>query len=222
MPQESPPGQDEQLVEVWAGTLAAEGVELNTAGLISALSNPHSYVRTGAALILGRRGEDTAIPHLKSLLKDTSLAVRVEAAMSLALLGDKSGIPVLIEALHGELLTGAPLTAASYLAELDDERGHKVVLKALSSDLAGIRLMAAVALKSFISLHGKQIDLYDVLCKAVKDPDPAVRRELLYRVAALDDPRASDLLSSVMNSDDDEFVRQTAEQLLTPTSDIPG
>jgi HEAT repeat protein len=223
MPDTSKNSRKERLVEVWEKTLAGEGVDLSNPGLIAVLNDNRLHIRAGAALLLGRRGEVSAIPHLNALLKDRSPLVRVEAAMSLCLLGDRSGVPVLIQVLDEDLLTGAPLTAARYLAALGHPRGYRVVLKALNSNLAGIRLAAAVALKDFLPYHdkeseGQQIDLLDTLSKALKDSDPLVRRELLYKVAMLDDSRASALLSRICRSDSDESVRQTAQQLLSARS----
>lgn len=214
---------NKRLIDVWEKTLAGEGVELNSRGLIAALNSRRLHVRAGAALVLGRRGEVSAIPYLNLLLGDRSWRVRVEAAMSLALLGDRSGMPVLIEALDGDLLAGAPITAASYLAALGDPRGYNVMLKALRSELAGTRLTAALALTNFLPYHGKRIegrkvDIFVTLKKALKDADPLVRRELLYKVAMLDDPRAPALLSMISRSDTDERVRQTAQQLLSSKS----
>ena len=213
----------QRLMSVWEQSLAAAEVELTTPGLIEALQSPHLHIRVGAALLLGRRGEMSAISHLKSLLGDRIEAVRVEAAMSLALLGDRSGISVLAEAVNDELVTTAPITAASYLAVLGDPRGYKTVLKALNSNLTGIRLAAAVALKNFLPYKGKEIDgrkmnLFATLKKALNDPDSMVRRELLYKVAMLDDPRGSALLSKICDSDSDERVRQTAQYLLSSRS----
>lgn len=210
----------DQLVDVWKRTLAGAGIELTVAGLIGALSNAGSHIRTGAAIILGRRNEVSAIPHLKSLLVDQDPVVRVEAAMSLTLMDDRSGLPILIEALDEDLLTGAPTIAAGHLASLGDPRGYPVVLQALKADLAGIRLSAAVALKSFLYYHNKMIndnrlDLFVTLKETLNDPEPLVRRELLYKLAALDDPRASEHLLAISRSDSDEDVRQTAAQLLS-------
>lgn len=216
--------RDERLIAVWTSTLAGEGVETTTAGLTTALNSPRLHIRAGAALLLGRRGVVSAIAHLRPLLEDQSATVRVEAAMSLALLGDKTGVPVLIAALEEDLLTGAPITAASYLAALGNPRGYKVVLRALQSKLAGIRLNAAVALKSFIPYHGKiaegqKLDLFSVVERALKDPEAMVRQELLHKLAMIDDKNGAALLSRIAQSDSDKRVRQTAQQLLSANSD---
>lgn len=214
---------NERLMSVLEGTLAAEGIDLTTAGLIGALNSRRLLIRTEAAILLGRRREVSAIPHLKPLLGDGISVVRVEAAMSLALLGDRSGVPVLVEALDEEFLTTAPVSAASYLAALGDPRGYQTVLKGLHSDLAGIRLAAATALKSFLPYQGRDIDgqpvdLFATVKEVLEDPDPLVRRELLHQVSMLDDPRVSPLLSRVCESDTDEQVRRTAQELLSVRS----
>jgi HEAT repeat protein len=186
-----PPNMNDRLAKEWERFLDAEHIALTTEGLTAALSNPQLHIRVGSAIILGRRRETAAISRLKLLLED-QLMVRVEAAMSLYLLGDQSGIPALIAILDGDLLTGAPITAASYLAVTGDPRGYKTVLKALSSNFAGNRLMAAVALKNFIPCHDKRLavnklELYNAVEKALKDSNPLVRRELLYILSKLDE-----------------------------------
>lgn len=212
--------REQRLVSVWGRTLATAGVPLTTEGLVAALSSPRLDIRAGAALILGRRGENSAIPHLALLLQDEFPLVRVEVAMSLALLGDKSGLPALIQLLDEPLVTGSPVTAASYLADLGDRRGYRIVLKALVSELAGIRLSAAVALKSFLPYHGtvingERIDLVATIERALEDNDPLVRRELLHKLAQLNDPRVLPILSRVHDSDTDESVRRIAQALLS-------
>lgn len=147
--------------------------------------------------------------------------------MSLALLGDKTGIPFLVKALDGDLLTGAPVTAARYLAGLDEPRGFPVILKALNSKLAGIRLAAAVALRDFLKYHGQKVggqtfDLVAILEKTLQDPEPLVRRELLYKLAMLDTPGAGALLQEFSQSDTDEGVRQTAGQIIATKKTSQG
>jgi HEAT repeat protein len=192
-PQTIPPNMNDRLVKEWERFLDAERIALTTEGLIAALSNPQLHIRVGSAIILGRRRETAAISRLKALLEDHPM-VRVEAAMSLYLLGDHSGIPALMAILDGDLLTGAPITAASYLAVTGDPRGYKNVLKALSSNFAGNRLMAAVALKSFLLCHDtmpgvNRLELYNVVEEALKDSNPLVRRELLYILSELDEKK---------------------------------
>lgn len=213
------------LINEWTRILTGAGVPLTPEGLIAALQNPILHIRTGAAILLGRNSEAAAIPYLKSLLKD-DLTVRVEAAMSLTLLKDNSGIPVLIEILDGDVLTGAPVTAAGYLADLGDPRGYRVVLNELGSRFTGNRLMAAAALKSFLQYHGKvingqKVDLFPVLKKAFNDPETTVRFEILYKLAKLNDPRVPALLSEISRSDSDESVRQIAKKLLSSISNTP-
>jgi HEAT repeat protein len=213
----------ERLVAVWEGSLSAQGVETTTSGLIAALESPRLDVRTGAAILLGGRGDVSVVPRLRSLVRDEFSVVRVEAAMSLALLGDRSGLPVLIEALSEEFITSAPITAAGYLAVLGDPRGYTTILKGLRSELAGIRLGAAVALKSFLPyqggvIDGQRIDLLATLETSLDDSDPLVRRELLHKVALLDDAGALPLLSRIAESDPDDRLRQVARELLRARS----
>jgi HEAT repeat protein len=220
-------GNDSRLVRLWEETLTGEGVELTLSGLVRALDNEDSHIRMGAALLLGRRGEQAALPKLKSLLNDPSPSVCTEAAAALALLGDGSGGPVLVDMLKADLLTGAPLTAARYLASRGDPQGFEVVVRALKSELAGIRLLGAVALKEFIPYHAKKedghgLDLFSFIKGSLGDPDPTVRTELLFKAASLDDPRVHDLLVAVAGSDPEEDVRRTAAQLYSEVQKRDG
>jgi HEAT repeat protein len=211
--------RDDRLAEVWGQTLAGEGVKLTAPGLTAALDSRKLHVRTGAVILLGRRGEKSAIPLLKPLLEDRIAIVRVEAAMSLCLLGDLSGMPVLTAALDEDLLTGAPTTAAGYLAARGDPAGWKIILKAFGSPLAGIRLNAAVALKSFLPYHaqiinGEKIDIAGLVDRTMVDSDALVRREIIYKLAGLEDERSVPILKRVAKTDGDESIRAAAQQLL--------
>jgi HEAT repeat protein len=213
------PIMNKSLVKEWERVLTGEGIILTTEGLINALGSRHLYLRLGSAIILGRRGEVSVIPYLKPLLEDHPM-VCVEAAMSLYLLGDRSGMPVLIKTMDGDLLTGAPLTSAKYLALSGDPRGYTIVLRALRSDLDGTRLSAATALKSFIpfqgnKISGKKVDLFDVVRKTYKDSNPLVRRELLYILSKLNKQTSSALLSAISRSDKDQDIRRRAHRYLS-------
>jgi hypothetical protein len=62
------------------------------------------------------------------------------------------------------------------------------------------------------------VELLTALRQSLEDPDPLVRRELLHRAAQLDDEGTRVLLSRVAESDPDERVRQTAQELLVTWS----
>ncbi len=216
-----------RLVAVWEQALAAAGVDTTTPGLMAALAHARLDVRAGAALLLGRCGCRDALPALRALLEDSSSMVRIEAAMSLALMDDCFGLPVLVATLGEDLDDVVPIRAAGYLATLGDPRGLEIVREALRSSLVGTRLAAAVALKRFLSYHtgdasdGK-LDLLEVIQEALQDPDPQVRGELIHKLAALDDSRVAGLLSQVYDSDPDEDVRTAAEALLSAGVGRPG
>lgn len=209
----------ERLIATWENQLAAEGIALSRDGLIDALDDHRLHIRGGAALLLGHREDQRAIPKLRWLLEDDVPAVRVEAAMALARLGDPLGIPVLVSALEEDILSDAPLTAAKYLAERGDVRGFELVQQALQHPLEGVRLHAAVALKYFLPCHGqvaggREIDLVEAIRSGLRDPLPQVRGELLYKLAGLEDNRVGPLLAEIAAADPDEDVRQAAQMLL--------
>jgi HEAT repeat protein len=208
----------DRLQEEWERVLAAAGIDLTVGGLTAALRSPQMNIRTGAAIILGRRRETSALPSLKPLLDDQPM-VRVEAAMALALLGDESGKETLIQMLDDNLINGVPVTAAGYLAVLGDPRGYQVVLQALKSDLSGFRLTAAVALRSFLRYHsreagGNRFDLFSTVTSALKDPSAIVRRELLYILASFPEPETVDYLADAARTDRNSTVRLVARHLL--------
>ena len=94
----------------------AEGVEaLRRLGrearpaLVEALQSENPLVRWAAAAALGDIGDEAAAADLKRGLEDDSTSVRVRSAYSLAQLGDRSGVPVLLDALASdEVMVGHP------------------------------------------------------------------------------------------------------------------
>lgn len=66
--------------------------------LIQALENPEKDIRVKAAEKLGEKGDPSAIPGLKARLRDNNVAF--QAALSLAKLGDPSGMRLIIPNLH--------------------------------------------------------------------------------------------------------------------------
>jgi len=68
--------------------------------LFEALESDAAQSRGAAAYILGEIGDKRAITEIRPLLEDSSELVRLEAAGSLATLGDWSSLPTLIAALR--------------------------------------------------------------------------------------------------------------------------
>lgn len=97
-------GDTDESVRVAAvGMLLADGVAglVKEAGLADSmhggLEDSSLDVRFGVALVLARTGDEAAAPVLKKGLKDRDHHRREEAAEALALLGDASGVGVLIK-----------------------------------------------------------------------------------------------------------------------------
>jgi len=70
--------------------------------VVRTLRADHPKSRSNAAYVLGEIRDRRVIPDLRKSLDDKASEVRYEVAASLLILGDWSGIPVLIEALADE------------------------------------------------------------------------------------------------------------------------
>ncbi|GEM_PF-2505485 len=107
------------------GKLRSSDAVQPLASFLLSISDPTSTqpdeVRAAAAAALGNIGEIAAAQPLShALRKDPSLTVRIVAGESLALLGDRSGVPVLAGILRDEA-PGIRRTAAAALGRIGDD-----------------------------------------------------------------------------------------------------
>lgn len=125
------------------GDLAPDGLK--------ALKHANPQVRFNAVELLGKLGKNAkfAVPHLKELLKDPSVAVRIKVVESLWKIEQtdpKLLLPVLQEAMgHDEDIVRA--TSLSILAQLGEKAKPAVpaVKKALKDKAFNVRLQAVLA-----------------------------------------------------------------------------
>ena len=155
--------------------------------LIKALSDESARVRVEAALALARLGDtEVALPVLKQELKGQLFQeAPLRAARALALLGDPSGYPRVMEALASEFP---------------------------SNRMEAIAVLPAFTKSQ--TTAGGPIDPIGRLIAATHDSEPLLRRDALSALAAIPDGRARAAIAAA-TSDPDEQVSQLARQFMT-------
>lgn len=180
--------------------LALNGVADEVDQLLEALSTERDTLLQAAAHA-SWKFPDLA-QTLRGLLDDPDDAVQVEAAYSLARQGDQNGTEKLREAIRrpvGGYLS--PLTAAGYLAQLQDPRGYPVVREALGSQVRAVNMLACKQLLFFLPLDGQvvgsdRVDATALFTQAFADPDPDIGEQARAELEHSSLPAAADLLAS--------------------------
>ncbi len=103
------PDSETRLYSIWALGVLADPRALDTVLESSQSEDPGA--RKMAAYVLGRIGSHEAIPRLKVLLEDSVADVRWNAAIALASLEDRTGLPVLRSMIDRESLARLALTS---------------------------------------------------------------------------------------------------------------
>lgn len=147
--------------------LSALGDERGLPSLVASLGDPDEGLRRLAAIGLQKQSGPVALEALRGALGDESLVVRANAALSLSILGDPAGAPVLIELLspqtyadererherrfsRGELVTSSRASAVRALGALRRPEDREILLEMAASepDLA-VREAAMLALEGW-------------------------------------------------------------------------
>jgi HEAT repeat protein len=116
--------KDPEPIVRWAAlkTLACLRAKEHRKSIISALADPDDSVRMSAIHATGRIDGKAASPLIRPLLKDTEPVVRASAAIELLVLGDREGVPLLLEQegdLHGLNSLRQPVEWTSVTRPLD-------------------------------------------------------------------------------------------------------
>ena len=82
--------------------LKQHGYDLTVEGFISALGDPVATVRWNAAGLLGKQDNKTVIPALQKALQDQDTLVQRKSAASLCMLGNYSGVSLLMNLIRDE------------------------------------------------------------------------------------------------------------------------
>jgi HEAT repeat protein len=179
-----------------AERLTQAGFGADRDGVLRALHSDDLAIRGEAAALAGWM--PVLADELKQALHDPQARVRVEAAMSLARLGDTDlAMQTLRAELSGAFFADAPLRAARGLALLGDTSGYARVLEALHSDLPSNRMEAVQALQAFLPLASAGVDPIAALIDATSDSEAIVRADAIAALRGLDDPRATETLRKV-------------------------
>ncbi|WP_428265650.1 HEAT repeat domain-containing protein [Haliangium sp.] len=208
-----------------ATTLIDKGFEPDRAGIERALASGDLTVQWAAITAVSALRCHGLLAAVEAHL--TSAApVAVEAAATLVELGrgdqKQRGKAALHAALSDDSWPEVQLTAATYLARAQDSAGVAVLRRALESQQDALRLQAVLAAPAFDGLDGiDPVAVYESVLLEAKDPSPLVRREAVYRLAALPpSARQQALLEQVAGHDPDPKVRRAAAlRLGTPDDD---
>lgn len=198
--------------------------------LRAATTSDETLRRRAAAVLLGRcRVDDKTVMHSLSELVTQRLevesdpTVKVELAMSRALLGDtRGGALGLLETLaKGKPEQRASCAAASYLAQHGKTSGWPALVAAFdASQPPQVRVDAVMATTAFGPLQGhktpedQEVDVRGLLVGALKDQELGVRQAAIAALVEIQHPDAIALLVSVESNDPSNGVRAVASHWL--------
>lgn len=177
-----------RVIDEWSSPRVAEALvrfgSTATPFLIELLREPE---RAGAAVwaarVLGRIGDQAAVPTLIERLRDRQDAMRTAAAEALGAIGDRRSIRALIQATLRDPIAQVRAHAAAALGRLRDEDSADVLIAALGDPDYGTRIRSLEALEMIKPRNIAPIE------GALRDPRPDVRRraaQALERVGYLD------------------------------------
>jgi hypothetical protein len=148
---------------------------------------------------------------------DTMVLPFIQAAMSLALLGEIELARRVLTPLVKEKsdIVSENYLAAFYLAQIGDPSGYPSILKTLSSNNEHYRLMAARQLIGFKPyqgqiINGTPVDIQNELIKRLKDKSVYVRLEAPHLLAEAGIENLKEILLSISKNDKNKEVRQAA------------
>lgn len=204
------------------------GEELTLRDIQEGLTSDSPEQCYSAAFLCGRlRLTDPALGHqlaaqLRGLIEsDKSADFKIEAAMSLVLLGETAKGKATLEAL---LASKEPLgdqyKAGFFLAQLGEKKGWPALVAILEDEIAHYRLMGLRHLIAFLPYEGQmvaghKIFVYDRAVDCLKDVDEMVRAETPFYLEEMEHPNLKGLLEKVLREDSAENVRAAAELVLS-------
>lgn len=193
-PSEPPPDLPYEDLDDWQARalLSANGVGDSEAEVLASLRAEDGNLRALAAHHLGTLGARDAVPALLVATHEDDEVVRVEAAWSLARLGEDSALQQLLDlaALPVEASV-VPLKAAGYLARVGRPDGFAAVRDGLESENFLVRMTATRQLYFFVSLDrmpladGTRVDVRELFPRALADDEEDVRWAARSQLEAL-------------------------------------
>jgi HEAT repeat protein len=195
--------------------------------------------RANAVAVLGRLGDDEAVPLLVRRLSDRNRRVREAAVRALGRIGDDQALEPLARLFAAPGRVGAgvvhtalvafvgraePVFAAGLESEIDSvridscfgiaalaapETARQLVTPLLDDDARSVRAAAAEALAT---LPGR--DLPEGLARAARDPDAPTRGAAVLALGACENWRAVELAIAALDDPDRDVARLAGETLV--------
>ena len=180
-------------------------------------------VRRYLALVLGKLGDEAAVPALLEASRDPDPETRLYAVWSLGLLGDPRAFEAALEATHSAD-PGMRKMAAYVLGKLDDPRAAPRLEVLLDDRVADVRWNSAIALASLGDPAGMAV-LRSIVDRQTlgrqaaltSDQAEAAMVNALKAFALLKDRESLPLLEKVAREDPNLRVRAAARQAVEVT-----
>mgnify|MGYP001028237481 CR=1 FL=1 len=173
--------------------------------LITSLQDEASGMRRAGAYALGKLGDQQAVEPLTEALYDDQDQVRREAVRSL---GQLKAVEALIEALsHPD--DAIRHSAVDALGDLEDPRAAAPLIQALSDEDSSVRQVACYAVRDLGDVRAVQ-----PLIERLGDSSKFVRQCAAEALGEIGDPRAIEPLKALLETEQDEYVRNRIESAL--------
>jgi HEAT repeat protein len=174
--------------------------------LIAALKDESQRVRSSAATALSKLGDHRAIKPLIVLLKDGNLQIRSSSATALGRLGDPRAVEPLIDALKDENWQ-VRISSVNALGKLRDPRAVEPLITLLKDPTWNARMEVVEAL---VDIGYSPLEALILL---LKDENQQVRRNAVYTLGKIADPRTVEPLIGALK-DESSLVRKAAAEAL--------
>jgi len=197
-------------------------IELTEPALLLALKNPDSDVRFLAAMKLSEDKVSAAVPAIRGALAVEKVPrARVNIAVALGLLGDKSGRDELKKVCaDGDFPSEFRLYAVRYMFDLGVEKDEdclhaaEEIARIIDSEnrSVGDRCSALELLPRFQNLTADESKkTFQIVVDRLHDPEPTVRMEASQSLASLGNAAAIPHLEAAIASEHEESIRSVFE-----------
>jgi cyclophilin family peptidyl-prolyl cis-trans isomerase/HEAT repeat protein len=212
--------QQSALVEVLAPVLRAEDSRrFDEAALTAAMTHPDSFVRSTAAIAIGRIGDARGLDLLIRGMSDPDTTVRVAAVFGLGLLRDTAAIGPILERLRAEpvLDITSAVEAMTTLAKIGGPQVAEI-FRAILDGRAALDLSALELLRRQIALEawrlGPDAPVASLL-PLVSDTSSDMRWRAVYSLSRLRPVSAARRLAEAVR-DPLSYTRAAAVRAFTP------
>lgn len=200
-------------------------IELTENALLLALKNPNPDVRFLAAMKLAEDKVSDAVPAIREALSVEKVPrARVNIAVALGLLGDKSGHDELKKVCaDGDFPSEFRLYAVRYMFDLGVEKDEDCLHAAeetvqivdSQNRTVGDRCSALALLPRFQNLTAEESKkTFQIVADRLHDPEATVRMEASRSLASLGNAAAIPYLEAAIASEHDENIRSVLESNL--------